>query len=273
MKESILFPDATEADIRANVDMSKVADGYFSSLENINHLITTAIEPILNKLPQKISYADFGGGNGIMAKAITNYLTSKNFFVDTLVLDANKQYLQEAKKRGLKTNYGTISAFNSEKFDLITMRSVNHYNPIDIQKEMFINVKKSLEKNGLFISQILSASSACCQVVSKILNLPELGRVSDSSKIHITSKNEYKNLLLKSGFNSVNHLGEAHSYFWNPEVSWKRFNPTIVGNESEKNLFNQRHEAYLDKANKLINSLEETVNGEVALSFPIFMAS
>lgn len=249
----------TQADIQSGVKISQVHGGYFSRKDNLKMFCEISLNDIWRNLFPSIKYADFGAGEGDLASFVANYLKEKGVSVNSIAVDGNENYLQIAKKKGLETALCNLENCQLDGLNLITMRAVNHYNPIDKQIEILRSAFNSLNKEGYLISQVSSGSEANCRLRSDIVNIPELGRAG-SGNYHWTSIEEYSKLLSKAGFVEVEYLGNAPSNSWGPEEQWERFNKKsqdmakINGDKQlEKNL-SKRREEYLNKTSNLLKS-------------------
>lgn len=246
----------TQADLSAGVDISKVHGGYFSNLENAKKFCEIGLNPILSNLPREIHYADYGGGEGFLTKEVTRWLTDKGLEVVAFVADANEKYLNLAKIEGLETILCNLENCPLTDLDLITMRAVNHYNPISLQKLILKNVYNALNPDGVLLSQISSGVKENCALRSSIMDIPELGR--GVGNYHWTSVQEYQSLLSEAGFIQNEVLGYAPPAHWCPEEQWDRFNQkeeqTIEagGDLLAIEKLKQRKQAYLKKANSLV---------------------
>lgn len=257
----------TNADKAATVDISQVHSGYFADSKNIDVFIGLGISPIADKLPKKLNYVDFGGGQGHLASGVKNYLESNGFSVNELVADANEDYLAIAKSKNLNVNLCNLENCNFPNTDLITMRAVLHYNSHDNQLVILKDVYNSLNTGGYFVHQNSSGNKENCELRSLIVNIDELGRAGAGS-YHWVSEGEYKELLGKVGFVDVIHAGYATANSWGPDQQWERFNGKLTekakldNDESLLVEIENRKEVYLTKANKLITEYVERYGGE-----------
>ncbi len=225
----------SKADIKSKVNINKVYDGYFSSDEVINTFIKVGIAPLLEKLPEKVSYADFGGGTGTLSLGVKKFLESQGKIVDAVVIDSNKDYLAAAEKSGLKTSLQNLDSISDKNhYDLITMRSVLHYNTFDDQIKIIANVKKALKPGGFFVNQNISGNDKYCELRTKIVSIPELGRWN-AGGFHWISEEKYHEVMIRGGFDDCTHAGYAEPLGWTPEEQWARFNPE--GDPERKKIF------------------------------------
>lgn len=263
----------TLSDITAGVEISKVHGGYFSSEKNINAFIDKGIKPIINKLPKKLLYIDFGGGEGLLAKKITEYLKKKDFEVETIVIDGNWKYLEKAKDLGLKTILANVEDISTKKADLITIRSVLHYNSLNRQEEILKNIYKHLKSNGFLVTQISSGSKENCELRTDIVNLKSLGRTKTGDEYKWINEEEFLKLTNKVGFKS-NLAGYAPPCSWSPEEQWNRFN----SNDKNKENYLKESEEIIKKylkmfSAKILGIRVEDKNYIINYQYPIFISS
>jgi hypothetical protein len=257
----------TNADKVANVDISKVHNGYFADEENINTFIRLGIAPIESNFPDKIKYVDFGGGQGHLAKGVKDYLEKQSFLVEEIVADANENYLDIAQKKGLKTSWCNLESCDFPGTDLITMRAVLHYNSPDNQISILKDVYNSLNSGGYFVHQNSSGNKENCELRSLIVNIQELGRAG-AGNYHWVSEDEYIELLKKVGFTEIVHSGYAPENSWGPDQQWDRFNKEITDkalidkNQATIDEIEDRKKKYLTKANQLISDYAEKYGAE-----------
>ena len=227
-KEKSFSPESagTKADLRSKVNMDNVYGGFFSSPEPIKRFIEIGIKPIVDQLPDSMSYGDFGGGTGIVTRVVAGYLLAKGKKVRVQVIDANQSYLEKAKALGLEARLQDLNEKIDESFDLITMRSVLHYNSAEQQRSIVRNVWESLNHGGYFVHQNLSGSDELCELQTKIMEIPELGRGAKGSH-HWVSEREHDILVEECGFTECRMAGRVSSTIWSPEDQWDRFNPGV----------------------------------------------
>ncbi len=237
----------TKADLHSQVDISRVYGGYFSSDDAVNEFIKIGIEPIVSKLPHKVVYADFGGGTGFMAQKIKEFIEKSGRSVECYVVDANAEYLQKAEALGLKIILWNLDIPTVLQYDLITMRSVLHYNNVSQQEKIIQNIWTCLGDGGYFINQNLSGNDWLCELKSKIVSIPELGRTTAGNH-HWISETEYQRYMEKSGFKDYYLAGYAMPLGWTPEEQWERFNKGDVS---------PRRNIFLEKAYVLIHEYGE----------------
>lgn len=247
----------TQADTVAKVDISKVHGGYFSDPKNVEGFIEIGIKPLVSNLPKKIKYIDFGGGQGHLAYSVEHFLKENGKEVETIVVDANKDYISAAQEKGLITQLTNLEDVSFSEADLITMRAVLHYNVQEKQVLIIKNIFNSLKKDGYLVHQNSSGNKENCELRSVLVNIPELGRAG-AGNYHWISEEECLSLTKEIGFSETVQVGYARANSWNPEEQWDRFNQNITkkaqedGNVFELKEIEKRKGIYLKKANKLI---------------------
>lgn len=248
----------SQADVKAGVEISKVHGGYFSSLENARQFCDIGIAPIEKELPHYVKYADFGGGEGFLARNVGEYITSHGHGIEILVADANEKYLKVAKDAGLDTILCNLEECNLSERDLITMRAVLHYNSPEKQLAVLRQTFFTLKNEGFFVSQVSSGTKENCELRSRIVNLPSLARATEENQYHWISLEEYLELLKKSGFQNSNLAGYAPSNAWSPANQWERFfgkqekEAAEIGNENELRELEAQQKQFYKEANALI---------------------
>ncbi len=248
------------ADVKAGVDISKVLRGHFSNTKVAQEFIDKGLSVIEDELPKTIRYADFGGGQGFLTKLITEWLISKGHKVDTYVIDANSEYLKIAEQEELKVQQCNLEECDFKEADLITMRSVNHYNSADTQFEIIKNAFKSLKENCYLLSQISSGSDENCRLRSEILNLKSFIKIKDKGEYYWAPVKEYIGFLEKAGFSNIEVVGNAPGNHWSPEEQWVRFcgkeqKEIESGGDADKTAdIKKQRKTFLEDAYALINS-------------------
>ena len=274
----------SRADIKAGVDISKVNGGYFSSPKNNKSLLKIGVAAIEKKLPKIVKYADFGGGQGLLARPVVDFLKTKAHTVRGVVVDGNENYLAEAKKKGLAVALCNLESCPISNLDLLTMRAVIHYNTPPKQRKILRNVFSSLKVGGYFVHQVSSGSVANCTLRAAIVNLPELGR-GGAGKYHWTSVDEALQLHEDAGFSDTYIAGYAPSASWGPEEQWERFNKKLIDdatreqNQKKLQKILHRREKYFTAANAVIKKflkkygaketgIEQKSNGNFTIHYP-----
>jgi SAM-dependent methyltransferase len=149
-------PDITLADLGGGVEMGKINDGYFSNRAYAEAFVDIGIEGIADHFGSEVRYTGFGGGEGLLARTFTDFLEAGGHQVKTLVVDANEGFLTKAAALGLETLCADLKSIALSDYDLITMRSVNHYNAIEAQQRIVDGAYRTLKAGGFLVSQNLS---------------------------------------------------------------------------------------------------------------------
>lgn len=286
-------PDSVAADQKSNVDMSKVANGVFSSLEYAKTFFDLGVKNSVDHCVDCIKYIDLGGGDGFLARATADFLIDLDHQVECTIVDANIAYLKKAQERGLNTICDNLIELDLQKnyYDLITMRSVNHYNNFNEQNKILYSTYETLKSGCYFVSQILTAQSLDCSAISMILNLPALGRARKSDQFYIASKDTYMEMLYNAGFSECDFSGVVTTYVWDPCQSWDRFNDFEYNRALNQNNFEKikiietRKEVFMSSANEIIEkhlSLQPNHSAfkwncarqvfEIEMTFPVIAA-
>ena len=253
-------PDITRADLGGEVEMGRINDGYFSNREYAAAFVDIGIKGIADHFGGKVRYAGFGGGEGFLTRIVTDFLASTGRTVRTLVVDVNESYLAKAAALGLETLYADLESVNLAGYDLITMRSVNHYNDIETQQRIIDGAFAALKAGGFLVSQNLSGpTDRYCRMTSALSKLPSLGRVEGEGDVpHMTSEAEFNGLMNRAGFDGVRAAGHAPDIVIGPEYYWARFNTrrreaaVAAGNDAAVDEFDARHQRYVAEANDII---------------------
>lgn len=212
----------TRADIAGKVEIGKVFGGYFSNPVNAQAFVDLGITPIIKDLPKSIKYSDFGGGDGYLTKFVADYLKKHGRRVNALVIDANSDYLKQAKKRGLKVKLANLQDIKVKNFDLITMRSVLHYQTSEEQLKIMKKVYKNLKKGGYLIHQLSTGNSANVRLRNLIKNRL-LGLIGEGEPYEWITVKKYICLLKLSGFKWIKPVGYAPPGRWALEEQFERY--------------------------------------------------
>ncbi len=228
MQKKSKINDDVGADYSSGVKIEKVFGGYFSDSKNIEDFIKIGIIPILPNLKKQrvVRVADFGGGAGNLARGVKKFLEKHFEKVEFIIVDANPDYLKQARGKGLSTiNANLLEHCEKNKYNLIIQRAVLHYNESNKKQEKILeNIRKSLKKRGFFVSQLSTGTKENCQMRNEIVNqnglLPDGGR-----RTHLwISTEEYLDMLEKIGFPENKISGFAKNGSWVIEEMWDRFN-------------------------------------------------
>jgi len=283
------------ADYSSGVKIEKVFGGYFSDQKNIDDFIRIGIEPILEKLKNEneITVADFGGGAGNLAEGVKKFLKQHFKTVNMVIIDANLDYLNKAQEKNLDTiEANLLKYYDMKKYDLIIQRAVLHYNENNQkQKKILENIKKSLNKEGFFVSQLSTGPKENCNMRNEIVNQTGLLPTGERRTHLWISPEEYINLLSQVGFENNKIAGLAKSGSWTITEMWNRFNKNIESEVFSKNdqgeisRDKERKNAFFSNSVKIINkyldiSDKETLmierSGEdftISYQYPIFVSS
>lgn len=214
----------TQADLAGKVDISEVHGRYFSSPITARAFVTIGINPVISQLPASIKYADLGGGDGYLTKYVTDFMISQGKVVTSTVVDANKEFLAKAQTRRLNILLSNLEECELSSLDLITMRAVNHYNPVDIQFKILQKAYQNMDGSGYLVSQISTGNDANCKLRSAICNLHSLGRAARGKLYEWITIERYISMLKEIGFVDILLAGFAPPNAWTPEEQWERFN-------------------------------------------------
>ena len=253
-------PDITRADLSAGVEMGKVNDGYFSNRAYADTFVDIGIKGIIDHFGREVRYAGFGSGEGFLPRIVADFLAATGRTVHALVVDANEGFLAKAAALGLETLSADLESVELADYDLITMRSVNHYNDIEAQQRIVDGAYRTLRAGGFLVSQNLSGpTDRYCRLASALSKLPSLGRVEDAGDVpHMTSEAEFDGLMKRAGFEGVRVAGHAPAIVIGPEYYWARFNAhrreaaEAAGDDAAVSEIDTRHQRYLAEANALI---------------------
>jgi len=265
-------PDITSADLSAGVEMGKINDGYFSNCSFAQIFVDVGVRPIAGHFGDHVRYAGFGGGEGLLTQTVAEFLASTSRTVHTLVVDANEDFLAQAASRGMEVLSADIASVELADYDLITMRSVNHYNDIETQQRIINVIHNSLKAGGGLVSQNLSGpTDHYCRLASSLSKLTSLGRVEGEADIpHMTSEAEFNALMMRSGFVDIHVAGYAPDIIIGPEYYWARFNANhheTAGDSAAVAEIDARHQLYLGEANALIEQFLGEADADEAARF------
>jgi len=213
------------ADLSAQTSIGLVHGGYFSSLLRAQEFVDLLVRALGDELPKRLRYADFGCGEGFLAKVVTRELQARGFLVETELVDGNPKYLEEAKKTGYACTLTELKEYTAEvPYDLISMRAVHHYNSLEDQELLMVNARRNLTGQGYLVNQLSSGTDVNCRLRTAIINLPSLPYGREANAYHWTSIPEYFLLAAHAGFSNTELVGYAAPNTWTPEELWERVN-------------------------------------------------
>jgi SAM-dependent methyltransferase len=200
-------------------------------------------------LPDKINFADFGGGDGFLALKIKEYLEKSGKEVSSVIIDGNPNYLKDAAKKGLVTLEAALENVELTNFDLIIMRSVLHYNSRGVQKKILQKLLHALKPKGIFIHQMSSGDQYNTHLRNALSQLPSLGRTHHKGAINFITIEDYLTICKKINL-PTKLIGFAPGDCWTPEELFDRFNPDL------KEL--KKRDRFLQEAKALIEHYKKT---------------
>lgn len=243
------FPMGSAADHAAGVRIAMLYGGWFSNPAVIRRFFDLGIAPQLATLPQIVRYADLGGGMGDLCAGITVALREKGFGVHATVIDGNPDNLPFIREKGLGAQYGDIVSDCLPASDLITVRSVLHYNSPRKQQKLLRNAYTALRPGGILVCNQPTGTAAHCAMRGEVMTHPAL--LPNGSRYSWPSCEELLALFDNAGFDTV-FAGEIDpTYGWSAADQWERFNRKIelsLTNPSEQEAFARRKETFLDAA-------------------------
>ena len=257
------------ADMMAGVDISKVQSGYFSDQENIEAFIEIGIARVAADLPNRIRFADFGGGTGVLTTQVSIHLATHGHKIHSIVVDANDQFLEQARGSCSEAVLADLETCQIKHCDLITMRAVNHYNPLVKQQKILNNVYRSMSPGAFLVSQISSGSTENCCLRSEVSNLMSLGRSTCSDGFHWTTVDDYLDLLRAAGFANSACVGEAPGSVWRAEDLWNRFNlnatrqAELVEDGDAQAALSRRRETFFRESQQLFQTYDENYSQDI----------
>jgi len=219
--------DGTLADLANHVNISQVLGGYFGDFQVAQSFVEVGIKPLLGSLPSNVKMVDVGGGDGLLASMVRDFLTDNGHHVEAFVIDSNPDFVSECAKRGLRGLECDIRDDPLKNFDLIIMRAVLHYNSHADQIEILKSLRKTLAPSGKLVAQILTGSAVNCKLKVDLISQKALGCDIHRGYYNCHSLDELTKMLSSIGFASVNLLGAAPDLKWTLEQQWVRFNGDI----------------------------------------------
>lgn len=195
----------TVRDLREQTDLEREIP-FFGSQVEARRFVETCLAKALAELPGIVRYVDFGGGQGVLARAMSDALIAAGRQTSATVIDANANYLAGARARGLQVELANIESCTAADVDLATMRLVNHYCGYEQQALMLKRIEQSLLPGGVFVSQIETGSAAICRLQSQIANALS---TEHCAGYHWPTLDEYITLARRAGFDEVCVMGES----------------------------------------------------------------
>ena len=253
----------TQRDIREQTDLAR-AMPFFGSAVAACRFVDIGIAPVLPALPNRVAYVDFGGGQGVLARAVRDFITAWGHACHATVVDANDHYLAQAAA-GISTVHANIEENDLRDINLATMRLVTHYNARDQQAAMLAAVARSLAADGILVSQIETGEPTICALHTQIANL--LSRES-APGYHWATLEEYCALLRGSGFCDIVVAADDQGVELDIDLAlaeaWQRFNGAALRNALLASDFDlaetmaQERDAFMRKAQELVAHWTET---------------
>ncbi len=266
------------ADIAAQVTIGKVFGGYFNSEESARTFNEVGISQVVPRLSDKISMADFGGGDGFLAEAVRDYLGDQAIVAKASVIDMNPASLTRAQERGLhivQSDLGSVKI--KPRLDLAIARAVLHYNPLERQRRILSQIAANIRPGGNFVHSISSGDPANCALRGMIAALPSLGRVNRKGTMRFVTPAEYLHLAQTAGLVDTEQVGNAPANSWTLTEMFTRFNPDIIEDHEP-----EQRSHFMSAAMTLIEqSVRETdiqgveLDGEntrITYQYPIFVS-
>lgn len=229
---STIRPSAagTQRDIREGTDLARMLP-FFGSLETARKFAEIGVAPVLSALPQRVAYVDFGGGQGVLAQAVRDFVNAAGRPCHATVVDANPRYLAQAAAAGIATVCANIEECDLRNIDLATLRLVLHYNARQQQAAILAGVAGSLARDGIAVTQIETGDPTVCALHTQIANL--LSRESAPGYYWMTLE-EYCELLRGAGFCDIAVVADDEPVDADVERAladaWQRFNGAAFRN-------------------------------------------
>jgi len=213
----------TARDVREHTNL-ELEIPFFGSRVEAASFVAIALGRAIALLPQTVHYVDFGGGQGILAREMTDALIGAGRTAITTVVDANPSYLADARARGLQVALENIESCTMSDVDLATMRLVIHYCGPDQQASILQRIHRTLAPGGVFVSQIETGEEDVCRLQARIANA-----LSTESRFgyHWPTLSEYIEIARRAGFDEMDVIGESRavdtSFNEALAAAWRRF--------------------------------------------------
>lgn len=246
-------------DIKCGIDL-EVEHPFFNSVAEAENFYLKGVSSLLPKFGPTIRFSDFGGGQGLLAHTIRDKLLKHSQTVKAQVVDANPSFLKDAESKNLNVKLENIEVVKLPRQDLITMRLVNHYNCLEVQKQIFKNIYASLQGGGAFVMQMETGNYQACKLRTEIAGVLET-YFPETSNCWITLKLAIE-LLERIGFQSISVTNEEQTFDINISTlldnAWKR-NLSCTRSEVEFKRFLE------DSGSLIIESLTSDLEGDAVI--------
>ena len=271
-----VWPSAagTRRDIREQTDLARTVP-FFGSIDAARRFAETGVGPIVSELPRRVIYADFGGGQGVLASAVRQFINSNRRECQATVLDANPNYLMQTAASGISAVCGNIEQSSLRNVDLATMRLVLHYNSRRQQAAVLGGIARSLVTDGAFVSQIETGDPMICALHTQISNL--LSR-EDAAGYYWATLEEYCELLRDQGFCDIVVVCREDVTEIDVDAAladaWQRFNGAALRNALLASQFeaaeamSRERDMFLHAANEIIEDASPQLRS-FRLHYPI----
>jgi hypothetical protein len=278
----------TERDMREATDLAREVM-FFGSAEAAEAFVNLAVRPIADSLPRDVFYVDYGGGQGVLAAAVRDFLVARGRRVRAMVMDANAGFLAGAAALGLETLAANIEQSTLSDVHLATMRLVNHYNDAAQQRAILSAIFRSLCPGGWLLNQIETGSAAVCRLHTSLANDLAV-ETALSAGYYWPTLNEYVAFTRGAGARGVEILttGLRHRVSLDQALAdgWRRFNGSAVrpatDGSAEANV--GRRQRFFAMARQRVGEVlgtlpdeerreaAELADGYISLDFPILIA-
>jgi hypothetical protein len=254
------MPQGSLADYSAGVKIGELYGGWFSNPAVMQKFFDIGVAPQLDALPPFIRYTDVGGGMGNLGVAVTVALREKGFDVRTTVVDGNRANIPFIRERGLEAQFGNIVSCHLPPSDLMTLRSVLHYNSRQDQFRLLCNIHSALLPGGTLVINQPTGTAAHCAMRGEVMTHRLL--LTIGCRYSWPSCEELLALLDRAGFDTV-FAGEIQpTYGWSAADQWERFNGHLECSTSDSGELEQRKQAFLDAAYNIFESYRRRYGDE-----------
>lgn len=174
MSESAFtLPSGARDDLATGESLSDLQP-FFAAVGAARRFVALAVEPWLAPLAepgQPVACVDIGGGEGIVAQALSDLAKLRRIPCNILVLDHNPRFLAAAAARGLATWLGEAADLPAGSADCVVLRFVNHYNSATEQARLAASLARLVRPGGLLAAQIETGDPATCALMEEIAAL------------------------------------------------------------------------------------------------------